>query len=315
MVAAFSLLFAFSSHAAEDLPAIQETLKFHNRGYSGLGLDDPTLTVSGSVRYFGLDGRAYAREGGTKSEHMRDLDLREQLGVSQLLLYDFDLDLRPSKRNHLSVEYFWGEEFGAGQIGWPTGFNDRYYADTGQTDGGIALFGLRVGWDYRVIDRIGWLGRYKMDLGAGVFGLKSYEYFATEKEEEHLSREEIWAPFTPYASIHSEWQPNSRFAAGMDLKIGLPSPQDVPEMISEEPAQAKMLMAELNASYALTDWISLRAGMDVWNLEIDFDGVEDDKLGHTARNETELWMTGGYIGVSVNEPQQILLAGLKSLFR
>lgn len=315
LVIFLSFFISLTGNSADSGNNVPSTIYLNDDAENRLALD-PVLRFSMSTHYLSVDGIAYAREEGVKSFTMSPLNIRSNMGVKDILIYDFELDWRVSLRNHLNVEYLFGKGSGSGHIGSPTGFNDHYWNETGETDGGIALNCLQVGWNYRALDLYGDLGRYGLDLGLGVMGIRSYISFAPEAKEEQLDTEQLFAPFMPYASIRSEWRPTPKVIFGFDGKLaGLEdfNPDLSALDLKPRPSAGIYYHATLYAQYPLNDYLSLTGGLDYYVTEVDFDGIEDDL--DLASNELELRMLGAYLGVNFNDPHDILISAWRGLLR
>lgn len=277
---------------------------------------DPRLSMTMSSHYYALDGRAYAREYGAdryfESSQMEALDLPDNFGISQIVFYEIGMDWRPTRRNHFTITYLWGQAVGEGSIQDPTGFNDHYFTETGSTDSMISLDSLQLGWYYRAYDsRYSW-GSYSLDLGAGAQYMRSYVSFgAQDTKGVRYDTESITAPLVPYLMVRNQWQPRPDRSLALELQaspVGLENP-----LLTDMPAQAFSYRAKLYGTRPLTSTMNLQAGLEWWDQEIDFDGIEDD--GDLAENEIELWMAGGFVGVTFDDPHEAVISALRTLLR
>lgn len=281
---------------------------------------EPRITFSMFTHYFSVSGFAYTSNGpGTISEDIVPLDINSNLGVSNILVYDLALDFRLSLRNHLFINYLLGQSSGSGTIDSPVPFNDHYFRGPGETDGGLELNSFQIEWYLRSLALEGALGRYDLDLGAGVMNFKSYVSFATEAQEDRLDTEEIFAPFSPYLLLRSVWQPWSRLTLGTNFKVALLN-LDFQGADSlgfgeyfQEPSKFRGYFLNSYLQYHLSQSVNLVGGIDYWKFELDFDGVEPD--GHLARNEVDLEMYGAYLGLALNDPHKIIISAFQNLLR
>lgn len=281
---------------------------------------DPRLELGFKTHYLSiLSGRAFARNDTTISSRMPALDVPGQMGLVNIPVYDASLDLRLSRRNHLTFTYLWGQQTGEGSFSEATGFNDGFYPQTGNADGGVLLESLELGWYYRVLDRGLYPRRLTLDLGAGLRQVRSTISFADEKQESSPGTEVIYAPLVPYLLAHTEWRLNRRFSLAAHLQsslLNLPldpgGSADIP-LFTDMPADARFNHISLSSEYAFTRTFSLEAGFEYWDLDLHFTGLEDD--GNQADNQFAAEMMGGYLGVNVHDPHRAVLSALRRLFR
>jgi len=281
---------------------------------------DPRLDLALKTHYFSiLAGSALARNSDTRSYQMKPLDVPDQMGLVNIPIYDLSLDFRLSRRNHLTLGYWWGQQEGEGTFQEPTGFNDNYYHEVGPSDGGVILDSLQLGWYYRALDRGFYPRRLTLDLGAGLRQLRSTIAFSDEDQEAVMGTEVIYAPLVPYLSAHSDWRFNRKFSLGLDLKTSLfnipldPGASVEIPLFTDMPADARFNQVALFTEYSLTRTFSVQGGFEYWDLDLHFTGLEDD--GNWADNQFAVEMLGGYLGVNAHDPQRAAARALRNLLK
>jgi len=258
--------------------------------------DNPRVTLSVSGHYMWIDGWAYAREIAEEmyytSEDMKPLDISEDLGIKNMWILEAGADVRLTERNHLDINYFYGINEGDGRIEDGTGFNDHDFPDPGRANGAVSIEALQLMWYLRALDRVADSGRYRLDLGLGWEGLRSYESFETEELEGVFETEAVYAPFVTFGYLRFDWSPVPAFSLGTELEASFWSWENTD--LDELPASGYFYRADLYGSVPLGKRLDLRGGANFWNYEVDFDGVETNHLNHVADNEVELFMMGSF---------------------
>jgi hypothetical protein len=314
----FTLFFPLTAFSGTESELLEEFKSFVLYPSDAI-YSDPRLTLSIVAHYASLDGRAYAREIGREklysSEDMDALDIPENMGIFNMIVYEGNLDWRVSTRNHLVVTYIHGQTQGAGRIDYTTGFDDQTFRGPTETQSEILLESWQVGWYIRAMDKEGKYGRLKFDLGAGALDLHSNYSLATEEFGERYQEEQVIAPLLPYMLARSEWNSKRNLILGAEFISGSSKYGLIHTGLVKEESDGFYYEADVYGLYPLTEHISLISGVNLWNLEIDFDGVENDEYKNKASNEIEMNMAGAYIGITLNDFHVVLGQAVNNLLR